>query len=435
MSHNTLRYAVRGRVLLPGDAEFDTARTPWNLTVEQPVAAVVHVEDADDMAAVVGYARDSGLSVTAQPNGHGASGDTAGTILVRTGRLDRVEVDPARRVARVGAGVDWGRLQAAAAPHGLTGLAGSSPVVSVVGYTLGGGLSWFGRKYGWAADSVRAFDIVDTDGRQARVTAASDPELFWGLCGGGGDFAMVTAMEFDLHPAPALYGGLIAWPAERTEAVLDAFRDITAHAPAELTLWLSRLRLPQAPAMIAIAAAYLGDATHGRELLRRLDTIDGVIADTRRELSPAESGAIVTEPTAPSPGLMRTELLTALDDNAADILLRAPIDPLMGVQLRHLGGALAEPTRGAVPAFTEPYALVLQGAGMDPDIVAAVGITQKRIIADLGARVGGRKPYTVLSPGDSVADVFDTGDLGRLRQLKRARDPYGVFRANFPIPH
>ncbi|RMI31200.1 FAD-binding oxidoreductase [Nocardia stercoris] len=435
MSHTTLRSAVRGRVLLPGDAEFDSARTPWNLTVDQPVAAVVQVEDTDDVAAVVRYARDAGLSVTTQPSGHGASGNAAGTVLVRTRRLDRVEVDPVRRLARVGAGADWGQVQAAAGAHGLTGLAGSSPVVSVVGYTLGGGLSWFGRTYGWAADSVRAFEIVDADGQHTLVTAESDPELFWALCGGGGDFALVTAMEFDLFAAPDLYGGLIAWPAARTEAVRDAFLDITAHAPAELTVWLNRLELPQAPPMIAIAAAYLGEPARGRELLHRLDTIDGPLADSRRELSPADVGAIVTEPTAPAPGLLRTELLTTLDESAAEILLRAPIDPMFGIQLRHLGGALAEPTRGAVPPFAEPYAVALQAVGSDPGTVAAVETTQKRIITDLGARVSGRKPYTALSPGDTVTEVFDAETLNRLREVKRVRDPHGVFRANFPIPH
>ncbi|WP_107658950.1 FAD-binding oxidoreductase [Nocardia suismassiliense] len=433
MSYNTLRSAVRGRVLLPGDEEFDTARTPWNLSVDQPVAAVVHVEDADDMAAVVGYARAAGLSVTAQPNGHGASGTAADTILVRTRRLDRIEVDPVRRRARVGAGTSWGELLTAAARHGLTGLAGSSPVVSVVGYTLGGGLSWFGRKYGWAADSVRAFDIVDADGRQTRVTAETDPELFWALRGGGGDFALVTAVEFDLFAAPSLFGGSIVWPAERTAAVCAAFQDITDDAPAELTVWLNRLQPPQGPPVIAIAATYLGESARGRDLLRRLDAIDGIVADTRREFSPAELGTIANEPTAPGPGLLRTELLTTLDETAVEILLQAPIDPLMGIQLRQLGGALAEPTRGAVPPFAEPYALSLLAIGSDPDTVDAVRFTQKRIIADLGARVSGRRPYTVLSAGDSVTEVFDTSTLDRLRKLKRARDPHGVFRANFPV--
>ncbi|MEV4187629.1 FAD-dependent oxidoreductase, partial [Streptosporangium canum] len=183
---NDLRSLIRGHVSLVGDDGFDQARRPWNLAVEQPVRAVVEAADADDVAALVRYARDAGLTVSAQPSGHGATGDVDGVILLRTGRLDEVRVDPGARTARVGAGVAWGQVQAVAGPHGLTGLPGSSPVVSVVGYTLGGGLSWFGRRYGWAADSVTAFEVVDADGVRARVTADSDVDLFWALRGGGG---------------------------------------------------------------------------------------------------------------------------------------------------------------------------------------------------------------------------------------------------------
>ncbi len=435
MPHNRLRSEVRGRVLLPGDAEFDPARRPWNLSIEQPVAAVVYVEDEADAAAVVGYAARTGRSVTAQPNGHGASGNTAGTILIRTGHLDSVRIDPVRRRARVGAGVAWGQVLEAAAPSGLTGLAGSSPVVSVVGYTLGGGMSWFGRAYGWAADSVRSFDIVDAEGRAVHVTDNSDSELFWALRGGGGDFALVTAMEFDLYPAPALYGGLVLWPADRTDAALEAFLGITEKAPDELTVWINRLQFPQSPPMIAVVAAYLGEPARGRELLRGLDSVGAAIADTRRELSPAELGTIVAEPTQPGPSLLRTELLTTLDGSAAEVLMTGSIDALTGVQIRQLGAALAGPTRGANPPFHEPYALYLQASGADPVAVAEIRTTQKRILAALGSRVGGRKPYTALSVGDTAAEAFPAETLTRLQDLKRARDPHAVFRSNFPVLH
>ncbi|MGJ6967837.1 FAD-binding oxidoreductase [Streptosporangium sp. G11] len=178
---NALRSVIRGRVWLPGDPGFDGARRPWNLAIEQPVAAVVEVADAEDVAALVRHARSAGLAIAAQPNGHEATGRTDGTILLRTGRLETLEVDPVARRARVGASVPSGRVQAAAAPYGLTGLPGSSPVVSVAGVALGGGLSWFGRMYGWVADSVTAFDIVDSQGRQRHVTAGTDPDLFWAL--------------------------------------------------------------------------------------------------------------------------------------------------------------------------------------------------------------------------------------------------------------
>ncbi|GAA4227960.1 FAD/FMN-containing dehydrogenase [Streptosporangium album] len=132
--------------------------------MEQPVLAVVEAGDADDVAALAGYARLAGLTVSAQPSGHGATGDVDGVILLRTGRLDGVDIRPGQRSVRVGAGVKWDRELTAASPHGLTGLAGSSPVPSVIGYTLGGGLSWFGRRHGFAADSVRALDVVDAGG-------------------------------------------------------------------------------------------------------------------------------------------------------------------------------------------------------------------------------------------------------------------------------
>jgi FAD/FMN-containing dehydrogenase len=204
----------------------------------------VEAADADDVAALVRYARRAGMTVTAQPSGHCASGDVDGLILLRTGLLNQVEVRAEQRVVRVGAGVKWGQVLAAAGPLGLTGLAGSAPGVSVTGYTLGGGVGWFSCKYGFASDSVRAIDIVDADGEPGRVTAESDPELFWALRGGGGDFAVVTALELELYPAPDLYGGRVIWPEHRTREVYDAFLEITAEAPRELSVWINRFQPP-----------------------------------------------------------------------------------------------------------------------------------------------------------------------------------------------
>ncbi|TDD04313.1 FAD-binding oxidoreductase [Nonomuraea deserti] len=433
MTDSDMRSVVDGRVLLPGDDGFEQASKAWNLSVEQPVAAVVEARDAGDVAALVRYAGKAGLSVSAQPSGHGASGDTEGVILLRTGRLGEVEVRPEELLARVGAGVRWGEVLAAAGKHGLTGLAGSSPVVSVTGYTLGGGLSWFSRKHGFAADSVRAFDVIGADGEPARVTADSDPDLFWALRGGGGDFAVVTAIEFELHPAPALYGGRIMWPGHRTHEVFEAFRELTAEAPDELTLWFNRVRFPQAPPMVALDLAFLGTEDEGRALLGRLDRIDDVIADKRGDVAVADLGDITADPTDPAPGRSRAELLTGLDDAAAVTLLDSPIEPLVAVQIRHLGGALARQLTGAGPAgpLAEPYLLYLFGIAPTPELVAAVGAKQGWYAGELD--VSGRKPYTLLAPGERAAEAFTEEDTGRLRQIKRARDPHNVLRANFPV--
>jgi FAD/FMN-containing dehydrogenase len=430
-----LRNAVRGRVLLPGEDGFDEAARPWAVGVHQPVAAVVEAENAADVAALARYAREAGLTVTAQPSGHGASGDVQGVILLRTGRLDWVEVDAEARVARVGAGVRWGRVLAETGKHGLTGPAGSSPAVTVAGFVAGGGISWFGRRYGWAADSVRAFEIVDADGEQVRVTAESDSELFWALRGGGGDYALITSIELALYPAPSVYGGRIVWPAARTAAVFEAFRQITADAPRELSVWINRVAPPPpAPPMVTVDVTYLGGEAEAKALLAVFDEIGGSLSDSRGLMDLADLGTIAAEPIEPSPMLARTELLTGLDEATLATLADADLAPLLNLQVRHLGGALAEadPAGGAGGALAEPYMLYLLGLRL-PHLADAVRGKQAALIEALGEAVSGRKPYTFLAPAENAAQAFPAGTLARLREIKRHRDPYGVFRANFPV--
>lgn len=430
-SLHQLRSVVRGQVWLPGEPGFDTARRPWNLAIEQPAAAVVEAADASDVVALVRYAREAGLGIATQPNGHGATGRTDGTILLRTRRLDTLDVDPAAARARVGAGVASGQVQAAAAPHGLTALPGSSPIVSVVGVALGGGLSWFGRAYGLVADSVTALDIVDADGRQRHVTADTEPDLFWALRGAGGDFAIVTALEVTLRPAPRLYGGRTLWTVEHAPAVLDAYRQITATAPNALTAWFDLLHFPDADPMVAVDATYLGDEAGAHDLLAPLDRLPQPLADSRRVMSVAELGSITAEPTDPGAGLSRGELLTDLDDTAATALLADPIAPLLSVQLRHLDGAFTRPSDGPHGPLTEPYALYLFGIPTDPATAEGIA-TRQRALAD-ALPVSGRKPFTFLNPSETVADAFTPEVLARLRAIKRRHDPQHLFRANFPV--
>ncbi|MET9485743.1 FAD-binding protein [Nocardia sp. NPDC006630] len=432
MAFEQLRSAVRGRVLAPGDADFEQAVTPWNTAIAQRAAVVVEAADADDVAAVVRFARASGLAVATQPTGHGATGDIDTAILLRTGRLDTVRIDAAQRLARVGAGANWGQVQAAAAEHGLTGLAGSNPVVGVTGYTLGGGLGWFGRKYGWASDAVRAFEIVDAAGEPARVTLSSDPELFWALCGGGGDVAVVTALEFELFPAPQLYGGRVVWPGERLPEVWDAFRELTSQAPDELTVWFHRFQFPNAPEMVALDVAYLGAAEQGRELVAVIDRLGGAASDTRAAMSTGNLGDISAEPTTPSPSVSRAELLTDLDEATLKVILAEPVAPLLNIQVRHLGGALSRPGSGARGPVAEPYLLYLLGLGI-PQLRDAVSAKQDAVVEALGAHVSGAKPYTFLAAGESATSAFDAVTVDRLRAVKRERDPHTVIRANFGV--
>ncbi|TQS42225.1 FAD-binding oxidoreductase [Cryptosporangium phraense] len=443
-----LNRMVRGQVLTPGDSGWDVARRPWNLRVQQEVRAVVLASDAADVAATVRYAARNGLSVAAQPVGHGATTALRDTILLRTGALRTAEIDPVARTARVAAGAGWADVLGRAGAHGLTGLAGSSTGPSVVGFTLGGGLSWFGRKYGFAANAVRSAEVVDATGERYRIDAASDPELFWALRGGGGDFALVTELEFDLYPAPLLYGGRLLWPVERAAEVLEAYRETVAMAPEELSLWYTLLRFPAIPelpeflrgrAMVAVDATYLGGLISGRELLAPLLKVPGTLLDTVGTLQVADLGSVAAEPLDPVPAMEYAALLPELTDDAADTLLglAGPHSgsPLTSVQLRHLGGALARPTGtgGAVGHLEERFSLNAIGMPMGPGMAEQIETHHGLMAQALAPHASGRIFFTFLGSEESPVAAFPPDVLARLRAIKQERDPFGVVRSNHPV--
>ena len=426
-----LRATVQGRTWFPDDSEFDEVHRPWNRAVDQNVLAVVEAADVTDVVTLVNWARERSLSIATQPTGHGATGRADDTILLRTTRLDRIDVDPAQRTATIGAGVKSGELQRAAAEHGLTGLPGSSPVVTVAGVALGGGLSWFGRSFGWVGDSIHAFDIVDSDGRARRVSATEDPDLFWALRGGGSELVIVTGLEVGLQAAPDVFGGRVLWAGDHARQVAEVFRTMTHTAPEGLTLWLELLHFPGSEPMVAIDSTYLGGGEEARELMRPLETLPTPLSDTRAPMSVAELGAITAEPTDPGVGSSRAELLTSLDDDTLDTLLDSPIDPLLSVQVRHLGGALAQPTDNPHGALDEPYSVYMFGLPVTE--AAAESIEHKQADLARALPASGRKPVTFLNPHEGLADALPEESLTRLRRLKEERDPGRVFRGNFSI--
>ncbi len=193
---------LAGDVVMPGDETWDTARQAWNLAVDQRPVAVVYPESADDIAATVLLAAERGLRIAFNAGGHNAGPIdwSRDTLLVKSERMRGIEIDVAGRRARVEAGVLSKPLAVAAGNHGLAYLAGTSPDVGVLGYALGGGLSWMIRKFGLACNSIVAADVVTADGRRVRTDRDTEPELFWALRGGGGNVAAVTALELNLFP-------------------------------------------------------------------------------------------------------------------------------------------------------------------------------------------------------------------------------------------
>src|SRR3954468_14559671 len=236
-------------LVLPHEPGWNEARLAWNLAVDQQPAAVARPESAEDVAAVVRWARSQGLRVAPQGTGHNAAamGSLAHTVLVKTERMRGVTIDPVARSARVEAGVLWAEVTEAAAGHGLAALAGSSPDVGVVGYSLGGGISWLARRHGLAANNITAVELVKADGELVRADADHNADLFWALRGGGGSFGVVTALEFKLFPLPEVYAGVLFFPLARGAEVLHAWRRWVDDVPEEITSVGRFLQFPPIP--------------------------------------------------------------------------------------------------------------------------------------------------------------------------------------------
>lgn len=444
----SLRHVVSGRLVTPDDPDFQEVRTPWIVNVDQQPAAVLEVAHVGDVVGAVRFAAANGASVSAQPTGHAPRTTLDGTLLLRTRALQGIEIDRVRGTVAVGAGVKWGELCAALDGTGLMALAGSNPDPSVVGLILGGGASWFTRAHGFTANSVVSFDVVDASGEVVHVTRASDPDLFWALRGGGGDFGIVVRLELALFDAPEMYGGQLLWPVEHAPTVLRAFRDLALVAPRELTMWAHVLHFPPIPevpeplrgrSFVNVAATYLGSAQMGEILLWSLREAAPVEMDLMQVITPSGLDAVAAEPTEPMPAVEHSMLLAGLDDDAIDALCAAVSDPrtcpLMFVQVRGLGGAFADdsPAGGAVRPVTEPFQVFALGVPAVPELVEAIPHAFAAVDAALGRLSSGRRMPNFIGEGQDDATGYDADRLARLQTIKRERDPQGVIRSNKPV--
>jgi len=443
-----LREAIAGRLVTPGDTDYDRARTPWLVNIEQRPLAVLEVAHADDVVAAVRWARRHGVSVTAQPTGHAARSSLDGALMLRTRGLGEIHVDATAQTARVGAGVKFGELCAALDDTGLMALAGSNADPTVVGLALGGGVSWFTRLHGFTANSVLSFDVVDADGDRVTVTATSDPELFWALRGGGGDFAIVLGVTISLFEAPELYGGQLLWPIEDAPAVLRAFRDLSAVAPRELTMWAHLLHFPDVELVpeplrgrswVNIAATYVGGRAMAEILLWSLRDAAPVAIDLMKPFAPSELTEVAAEPSDPTPALESSLLVSALDDRGIEDLLVAAGDrettALAVVQIRQLGGAFADaaPGNGAVRPVTDPFHVFGLGMLFVPELEGPVRAGLATLESALGRLSSGHRLPNFCGEHQRSNDGYDEARLERLRAIKRARDPHGVIRSNKPV--
>ncbi|GAB2828736.1 FAD-binding oxidoreductase [Actinocorallia aurea] len=443
-----LRALMAGAVLAPGEEGYTEAVAPFNTAVPRRPALVALARDAADVAAAVRYARRRGLPVAVQATGHGTTGPDDGALLVHTAALGGIAVDPAARTARIGAGVRCRDLLDAAAPHGLAPLSGSAPDVGVVGYTLGGGLSPVGRTFGYAADHVRALEVVTADGRLRQVDAEHEPDLFWALRGGKGGFGIVTSMTVGLFPVRRLFAGAAYYAGEDAPAVLHAWRRWAAELPERATTSVALLRLPPLPELppplrgrfvVAVRYAHVGDVREGAALLVRLQ---GALSPVRPvldgigELDFAGIGAVHADPTDPMPVWERGLAFDDLSDSALAALVKTAgadaDDPPFMVEIRQLGGALARRPEGgdAVGGRDAAYSLLVIGAPPPEELASLVAPTGARVIDALRPHARDAALPNFLGSAPTPADVaaaWPPATLERLRRVKTAYDPSGLF--------
>jgi hypothetical protein len=438
-------------LVLPDDHRFDEARRAWNLAVDQRPAAVAFPGSPEDVAAVL-LAHEQGLRIAAQGTGHNARplGALQDTILLKTERMRGVRIDPEARVARVEAGVLWLEVVEAAARHGLAALAGSSPDVGVVGYTLGGGLSFLGRKHGLCANAVRAIEIVTADGRLRRCDPENEPDLFWALRGGGGSFGVVTANELELFPIEHAYAGVLFFPIERGGEVLHAWSELTRSGlvPDELTTVGRFLRLPAAPDIpealggrsFAIVEAYhVGDPAQADELLAPLRALRPVM-DTVQTVPMTALSHLHMDPQQPVPaagdGLLLAELPAQAVDALVDVAGEAARLPLATVEVRHLGGALARPraSHGALSSLDAGYSLFAAGMVPVPELETPVRAQLDAVKAAMAPWAALRTYLNFADQPCDPASFWSEQARHRLRRIKAAVDPHDLIRSNHPVP-
>jgi hypothetical protein len=447
--HVDLDEQISGRVVTAADTDWDAVRQVFNLTTSVRPTAMVLAQGVDDVVAAVRYARARGLRVAAQSTGHNAAplGNLDDVVLIDTRHLRDIEIDAERRVVRIGTGVLWQDLIPRLSAMGLAALHGSSPLVGIAGYSLGGGMGWLARKHGLQTNSVTALELVRADGRLVRVDAEHERDLFWALRGGNGNFGVVTAIEFTVYPVPELYAGALFFPYGRADEVLRAWTAITPSLPDEMMTWTSLLQFPDLPdvpdavrgqAFTVLHGAFLGDAAEGERLLGGLRDL-GPLIDTFAMVPPAALADMAMDPTEPLPLMSTTALVDDLPAERIDDLLSivgsAADSPLPLVQIRHMGGALDRHTSHAGARATLPgrYCVFTLGVPVDEASAAHVRMHLDQVEAALSPVRVGQYPNFVEEAAET-SSFFDDYTWARLRAIKARHDPTDLFRGNHHIP-
>lgn len=445
-----LRAEVAGPVLVPGDPGYEDEVVGFNLAAPHRPSVVVCATSESDVVAAVRFAGEHGLGVGVHATGHGGV-STIDELMISTSRMQGLDLDAEARTVTVGAGVKWRTVLDAVAPYGLTGACGSTSDVSVVGFTLGGGLPVLGRVIGFASDHVRSLRVVTADGIVRQVDADHETDLFWALRGGKGNVGVVTSMTLELLPIAQIHGGGIFFEGQHAAAVLPAFRDATRRAAEHTCLSLGLLRLPPLPDVpeplrgrfvVHVRVAHHGEPDELDTLLAPLRAAAPAMMDMVGPLPTQQLDRVHNDPESPVPAYERGALLRDLDDaTIASLLDLAGPDsgtPILLVEVRQLGGALSRPGAGpdAVGGRDAAFSLYTVGVLAPPVADIMPRAIEGLITAMEPHCTGGTLVNFHGQPRDASdrARCWTSQTYQRLQQVKVERDPANMFRFGHAVP-
>lgn len=441
------RTALQGELIDPTHPEYDAARQVWNGAIDRRPALIARCTGVADVVTCVQFARSEQLLVAVRGGGHNVAGNAVcdGGLVVDLSAMKGVWVDAKAGTVRAQSGCTWGELDRETAVYGLATTGGLVSTTGIAGFTLGGGIGWLMRKYGLASDNLVSAEMVNANGQVVTADKDTDPDLFWGIRGGGGNFGIVTSFEFRVHPVTMVLGGMILYPAERAPELLRFYRDLTADLPDELTTMLAFVTAPSAPfipaelhgiPLVGIVACYTGALDEGEAAIRAVKAFDPPTIDL---LGPLPYTALqgMLDATTP-PGLQnywKSNFLNRLDDETINTIVEHTSrmgTPLCQTHVHHIGGAVSRPQESTAFGHRDsPYLLNILGITADASDLPR----QTQWVRDFSAAMqhlsaGTYVNFLANEGPDGVRNAYDAASYERLVDLKTRCDPTNLFSLN-----
>lgn len=440
VDHGALRSRHRGDVIDPTHVGYDEARRVWNGMIDKRPALIARCGDVDDVVAAVNFARAEGLPIAVRGGGHSAAGLAVGdgALVVDLSALNDVSVNPDARTARAGGGTKWSGFDAATSAHNLATTGGAISTTGIAGLTLGGGLGYLMRNFGLACDNLRAAEVVTAAGKVVRASSSENPELLWGLRGGGGNFGVVTQFEYDLHPLSGVVGGMLIHPADRAREMLHFYRETCASAPDELLIFAALLTSPEGMPVAALMPCYSGPQELAESVIGPMRSFGPPVAGEVGAM-PYPAMQSMLDDGFPS-GLhvyWTGHFLAGLSDEAIETVLdahsRIP-SPLSAILFEQLGGAVARVGRDET-AFDHrdaAFNMAIISRWTTPDQAEAnIAWTRELSTAMKPYARGAYVNYLGLGDAtDRVRAAYGDAKYDRLAALKAQYDPENLFRFN-----